>query len=125
MSQGFQEVREYLADAIADDTQYQTFNFPPATPFPNSVTIAPASPWIEPLTVGKGLLVNWLVTLYANSADNGNDLRNLENMVTTVIGNIPAGVVFSEVTQPQVVDINAATLTTCEITLSVAVQLED
>lgn len=125
MSSGFTEIREYIADAIADDSQYQTFAWPPMTPIANSVAIEPANPWIEPLTVGKGVLVNWLVKIYANAMDNRNDLVTLENMVTTVIANIPDGTAFSEVSQPNLLDLGNNMLTVCEITLSVAVDIED
>lgn len=122
---GFTEIREYLAEALADDTQYKMFNFPPATLLPNSVVLAPASPWIEPFGPSKTVMVHWTVSIYANAADNLNDLVTLENMVTTVIANIPGGVAFSEVSQPQVIELTNTMLTTCDITLSVAVNIED
>jgi hypothetical protein len=125
MSLGFTDIREYLAEALADDAQYQTFAWPPATPIANSIAFEPASPWVEPLTIGKGVMVNWTVKIYANAVDNRNDLVTLENMVTTVISNIPAGTAFSEVSQPQVIDLTNNMLTTCDITLSVAVNIED
>lgn len=125
MSTGFTDIREYIAEALADDSQYQTFAWPPMTPIANSIAIEPAAPWIEPLTVGKGVLVNWLIKIYANAMDNRNDLVTLENMVTTVIANIPGGTAFSEVSQPNVIDLGNNTLTVCEITLSVAVDIED
>lgn len=125
MSQGFTEIREYLAEALANDTEYQTFAWPPMTPIANSIAFEPASPWIEPLTVGKGVLVNWIIKIYANAIDNRNDLVTLENMVTTVLANIPAGTVFSEVSQPNVIDLGNNMLTVCEITLSVAVNIEE
>jgi len=125
MSLGFTDIREYLTEALADDAQYQTFAWPPATPIANSIAFEPASPWVEPLTIGKGVMVNWTVKIYANAVDNRNDLVTLENMVTTVISNIPAGTAFSEVSQPQVIDLTNNMLTTCDITLSVAVNIED
>lgn len=122
---GFTEIREYLAEALADDSQYQTFAFPPMTPMANSIAIEPGSPWVEPLTIGKGVMVNWTLKMYANVMDNQNDLVTLENMVTTVLANIPAGTAFSEVSQPNVIDLTTNLLTTCDITLSVAVNIEE
>lgn len=122
---GFTEIREYLAEALADDSQYQTFAWPPLTPMANSIAIEPGSPWIEPLTVGKGVMVNWTLKMYANAVDNQNDLVTLENMVTTVLANIPGGATFSEVSTPQVIDLTNNMLTMCEISVSVAVNIED
>ncbi len=41
-------LRSSIAAALADNTKYSVFAFPPATPIANSVIVTPADPYIVP-----------------------------------------------------------------------------
>jgi len=41
-------LRSSIASALADNTKYSVFAFPPATPIANSVIVTPADPYIVP-----------------------------------------------------------------------------
>lgn len=85
------EGRHHLAEVIADD-EYTVWAYPAATPIKNSVSIYPASTWIEPMGIGQAAAVkiNYTVKIYGTSSDNENDLEVLENMVDSVICAIAA-----------------------------------
>ena len=41
-------LRASIKSALLDNSLYQVFSYPPATPIANSVIITPADPYIEP-----------------------------------------------------------------------------
>lgn len=118
----FASVRQALASALEDDTQYQTFAFPADTPTANSVIITPGSPWVEPLTIGsKAARVNYRVKVCVNTADNQGELTKLENFVTTIIDLLPTWAVLKSVSAPQELQVGTAYLTVSDIDVEVAV----
>lgn len=118
----FAEVRNSLAAALVDDTQWQTFSYPPDSPLPNSVIITPGSPWITPLTIGsKAVTVNYRIKVCVNTADNQGELARLEDMMTDIIGLLPEWTVLKSVSAPQELQVGTAYLTVSDIDLEVAV----
>lgn len=118
----FASVRQDLAAAITDDTQWQTFSYPPDSPTANSVIITPGSPWITPLTIGnKAVTVNYRIKVCANTADNQGELTRLEDFITDIIGLLPEWTILKSVSAPQELQVGTAYLTVSDIDLEVAV----
>jgi hypothetical protein len=121
----FEDVRLQLAEDIRDDSSWQTFAYPPAVPMANSVVIEPGSPWVIPNgTLSRGIQINLIIKMYANAADNQNDLRTLEHMVNKILGNLPGYLTLSEVSLPIILDTTTSVLTTCDIQVSLYAALE-
>lgn len=118
----FASVRQDLAAALVDDTQWQTFSYPPDSPTANSVIITPGSPWLTPLTIGnKAVSVNYRIKVCVNTADNQGELTRLEDFMTSIIGMLPSWAILKSVSAPQELQVGTAYLTVSDIDLEVAV----
>jgi hypothetical protein len=118
----FASVRADLATALTDDTQWQTFSYPPDNPLPNSVMILPGQPWIVPYTVGnKAVKVGYTIKVVVNTADNQGELTKLEDFLTDIIAALPDWVIFRSVSAPQELQVGTAYLTVSDIYVEVAV----
>jgi hypothetical protein len=118
----FASVRQDLATALTDDTQWQTFAYPADSPTANSVIITPGSPWVEPLTIGtKAVRVNFRIKVCVNTADNQGELTKLEDFVTKLIDLMPTWATLKSVSAPQELQVGTAYLTVSDLDLEVAV----
>jgi hypothetical protein len=118
----FASVRTDLATAITDNTQWQTFAYPPDSPTANSVIITPGSPWVQPLTVGnKAVTVAYRIKVCVNTADNQGELTKLEDFVTDILDLLPSWTIFKSVSAPQELQVGTAYLTVSDIDLEVAI----
>ena len=118
----FASVRTALATALTDDTQWQTFAYPPDSPSANSVIILPGQPWVEPLTVGKkSVRVNYTIKVCVNTADNQGELTKLENFIESLIDQMPAWATLKSVTAPTELQVGTAYLTVSDLYVEVAV----
>ncbi len=118
----FASVRQDLATALTDNTQWQTFAYPADSPTANSVIITPGSPWVEPLTIGtKAVRVNFRIKVCVNTADNQGELTKLEDFVTKLIDLMPTWATLKSVSAPQELQVGTAYLTVSDLDLEVAV----
>ncbi len=118
----FSSVRTDLATALEDDTQYQTFAYPPESPIANSVIITPSSNWITPLTIGtKSMRVAYRIKVCVNTADNQGELTKLENFIEKIIDLLPTWAILKSVSAPQELQVGTNYLTVSDIDLEVAV----
>lgn len=87
-------LRTTIATALADDTKYSVFAFPPATPIANSVAVAPSSgDYLVPsnnqwATVGP--MANLEIRLYVPLLDNQGNLSGIEDMMVAVFNKLAA-----------------------------------
>jgi hypothetical protein len=54
-------LRSTIAAALANDSVWSTFSFPPSTIVANSVVVAPADPYLRLAIISKRLYRLWLI----------------------------------------------------------------
>jgi hypothetical protein len=87
-------LRTTIATALADDTKYSVFAFPPATPIANSVVVAPSSgDYLMPnnnqwATIAP--MANLEIRLYVPLLDNQGNLSGIEDMMVAVFNKLAA-----------------------------------
>jgi len=74
-------LRASIAASLVDNTLYQVFSYPPATPIANSVIVTPADPYIEPSnnqydTIAP--MANFKLTILVPLLDNEGNLNGIE-----------------------------------------------
>jgi hypothetical protein len=85
-------LRTTIATALADNTKYSVFAFPPATPIANSVVVAPSSgDYLVPsnnqwATVGP--MANLELRLYVPLLDNQGNLNGIEEIMVAVFNKL-------------------------------------
>lgn len=116
----FSEVRETIAEAIANPASYNTITYQAPNPMPNTVCVLPADPYITPSTIGRTSFdMNFRLELYGNTADNQADLAIMEDMIESVLNLIPDYVVIDSVTAPDIFNAGSTTLTRSDIAVRV------
>lgn len=116
----FSDVRIAIADAIVDDTLYNTSSYPLPNPMPNTVSVLPADPYITMSTIGKTAFdMNFRIECYANTADNQADITTMETIIEQVLNLIPDYVVIDSVSSPDVFVAGSTTLTRSDISIRV------
>jgi hypothetical protein len=117
-------LRASIASALADNTLYQVFSYPPATPIANSIIVTPADPYIEPTNNDRtsvAPMANFRLTILTPMLDNEGNLLGIENDVVRVFQLLDASsIVFNvgSVSAPSVLSIASGDLLTCDIAIS-------
>jgi hypothetical protein len=117
-------LRASIATSLIDNSLYQVFSYPPATPIPNSVIVTPADPYIEPSnnqydTIAP--MANFKITILVPLLDNEGNLNGIENMLVAVFNKIAASSIkyrIGTVSAPSVLTIASGDLLTCDLTVS-------
>ena len=118
-------LRTTLATAIADNTKYSVFAFPPATPIANSVIVSPADPYMEP---NNGMyntispMANFKVSILVPLLDNEGNLQGIESDIVAVFNKIAGSglsVRLGSVSAPSVLSVVSGDLLTCDIAVSI------
>lgn len=121
-------LRQTLATALTDNTQYQVFAYPPATIQANSVIIVPDDPYLSPsndswATVGP--TANFKLIITVPLFDNQGNLQGIEEAVVTMFNalftateNDTIAYNVGEVSQPQVLNVASGDLLSCEMAIS-------
>ena len=118
-------LRTTLATVLADNTKYQVFAFPPATPIANSVIVSPADPYIEPNngqinTISP--MANFKISILVPLLDNQGNLSGIEDDIIAVfnkISNSGLSTRVSSVSAPAVLSVVSGDLLTCDIAVSI------
>lgn len=119
------ELRHTLATDLIDDSQWQTFSFPPSTVMPNSVIVSMADPYLEPNNntyISVSPMANFKVILTQALFDNEGNLNGIEEMLTNVFAKICASSLkcnISAVSAPSVLNAASGDLLSCEISVSI------
>jgi hypothetical protein len=117
-------LRSTIATALADNTKYSVFSFPPATPIANSVTITPDDPYITPnnnMQTSISPMANFKVTIMVPLLDNEGNLAGIETDIVKVFQLISAsGISFKlgSVSAPSVFQSTTGDLLMCELAIS-------
>jgi hypothetical protein len=117
-------LRSSIASALADNSLYQVFSFPPASPIPNSVIVTPADPYIEPSNndyISVAPLANFRISILVPLLDNQGNLAGIEADVVRVFQLLEASsIVFNvgAVSAPSVISVPSGDLLTCDIAVS-------
>jgi hypothetical protein len=117
-------LRSTIATALIDNSLYQVFSFPPASPIPNSVIVTPADPYIEPnnnqyATIAP--LANFKISILVPLLDNEGNLNGIEQMAVAVFGKLAASTIkfnVGSVSAPSVISVPSGDLLTCDIAIS-------
>lgn len=117
-------LRSTIAAALVDNSLYQVFSFPPASPIPNSVIVTPADPYIEPSNndyTAVAPLANFRLSILVPLLDNEGNLAGIEADVVRVFQLLEASnIVFNvgAVSAPSVISVPSGDLLTCDIAIS-------
>jgi len=117
-------LRTSIATALADNTKYSVFAFPPATPIANSVIVTPADPYIVPTNNERTTvapLANFKISILVPLLDNEGNLAGIEADIVRVFQLLAASsIVFNvgSVSAPSVLSIASGDLLTCDIAIS-------
>ena len=117
-------LRSDIAAALVDNSLYQVFSFPPASPIPNSVIVTPADPYIEPSNndyTSVAPLANFKISILVPLLDNQGNLAGIEADVVRVFQLLEASsIVFNvgAVSAPSVISVPSGDLLTCDIAIS-------
>jgi hypothetical protein len=117
-------LRSSIASALADNTKYSVFAFPPATPIANSVIVTPADPYIVPSNndyTSIAPMANFTITILVPLLDNEGNLAGIETDILRVFQLLEASsIVFNvgSVSAPSVLSIASGDLLTCDIAIS-------
>jgi hypothetical protein len=117
-------LRSSIASALADNTKYSVFAFPPATPIANSVIVTPDDPYIVPSNndyTSIAPMANFKISILVPLLDNEGNLAGIEADVVRVFSLLEASsIVFNvgSVSAPSVLSIASGDLLTCDIAIS-------
>ena len=117
-------LRTSIANALADNSLYSVFSFPPATPIANSVIVTPADPYIVPTLNDRTAIspmANFKISILVPLLDNEGNLAGIEADVVRVFALLEASsIVFNvgSVSAPSVLSIASGDLLTCDIAIS-------
>jgi hypothetical protein len=117
-------LRTTIATALIDNSLYQVFSFPPASPIPNSVIVTPADPYIEPnnnqyATIAP--MANFKISILVPLLDNEGNLNGIEQMAVAVFNKLAASSIkfnVGSVSAPSVISVPSGDLLTCDIAIS-------
>jgi hypothetical protein len=117
-------LRSTIAEALVDNSLYQVFSFPPASPIPNSVIVTPDDPYITPTINDRtsvAPLANFKLSIIVPLLDNAGNLAGIEADVVRVFQLLDASsIVFNvgSVSAPSVISVPSGDLLTCDIAIS-------
>jgi len=118
------DLRTAIATALVDNSLYQVFSFPPASPIPNSVIVTPDDPYITPTNNDRtsvAPLANFKLSIIVPLLDNQGNLAGIEADVVRVFQLLEASsIVFNvgTVSAPSVISVPSGDLLTCDIAIS-------
>jgi hypothetical protein len=117
-------LRTSIATALADNTKYSVFAFPPATPVPNSLILTPADPYIVPTNnerTSVAPMAMFRLQIVVPLLDNAGNLAGMEDDIVRVFQLLDASsIVFNvgSVSAPSVLSIASGDLLVCDIAVS-------
>jgi hypothetical protein len=118
-------LRGTIAAALTDNTAWQVFSFPPATPLANSIVVQPDDPYIEPSNDHYKTIkpkVNFKLIVLTPMFDNQGNLINIEDYYLNIVNKLEASsIVYSIGTfsAPAVLTGTAGDLLSGEVSISV------
>jgi len=117
-------LRTTIAAALADNTKYSVFAFPPATPIANSIILTPADPYIVPTNNDRtsvAPMAMFRLQILVPLLDNEGNLAGMEADIVKIFQLLDASsIVFNvgSVSAPSVMTIASGDLLVCDIAIS-------
>jgi len=114
------EVRVALKTSLAS-VAANIYDHVPENPVAPHVSIVPDDPYLDIETIGKSVLrlrVNMVLAVGVNYASNPASLDNLEQLITSVLTNIPSGYIVGEVNRPTVTQVGSSNQLVADIRVS-------
>ena len=120
-------LRSSIAAALADNTKYSVFAFPPATPIANSVIVTPADPYIVPANghFNQAAIrpqANFKITMTVPAFDNQGNLAGIEDTMIAVFNKLANSAIVFSVTQisaPTVLNAESGSLLMADLSITV------
>lgn len=117
-------LRSTIAAALADNTKYSVYSFPPATPVANSLILTPADPYLVPTNNDRtsvAPMAMFRLQILVPMLDNAGNLAGMEDDIVRVFQLLDASsIVFNvgSVSAPSIMSIESGNLLTCDIAIS-------
>lgn len=117
-------LRSSIATALADNSLYSVYSFPPASPIPNSVIVMPADPYITPTNNDRTTvapLANFIISIIVPLLDNEGNLAGIEADIIRVFALLEASsIVFNvgTVSAPSLMSTQSGDLLEVKIAIS-------
>jgi hypothetical protein len=118
-------LRSTIAAALANNSVWSTFSFPPSTIVANSVVVAPADPYLTPSNNKQATIspmANFKIIMTVPMFSNEGNLQGIEDTIVAVFGLLAASsIVFNvtAVTAPSVLTLPSGDLLTSDLQISV------
>ena len=118
-------LRSTIAAALANNSVWSTFSFPPRTIVANSVVVAPADPYLTPSNNKQATIspmANFKIIMTVPMFSNEGNLQGIEDTIVAVFGLLAASsIVFNvtAVTAPSVLTLPSGDLLTSDLQISV------
>ena len=118
-------LRSTIAAALANDSVWSTFSYPPSTIVANSVVVAPADPYLTPSNNKQATIspmANFKIIMTVPMFSNEGNLQGIEETIVAVFGLLAASsIVFNVtgVTAPSVLTLPSGDLLTSDLQISV------
>lgn len=125
MSVAITNLRTTLAEAVRDDSKWQTFAFPPATIMANSVIVTPDDPYLSPNNghySSISPMANFKLIMTVPMFDNEGNLQGIEDTLVSVFSLLDESTLsfnVGDVSAPSVLNAASGDLLTCEMSLSI------
>ena len=117
-------LRTSIAAALADNTKYSVYAFPPATPVANSLILTPADPYIIPTNNDRTAvapMAMFRLQILVPMLDNAGNLAGMEDDIVRVFQLLDASsIVFNvgSVSAPSIMSIESGNLLVCDLAIS-------
>ncbi len=118
-------LRSTIAAALANNSVWSTFSFPPSTIVANSVVVAPADPYLTPSNNKQATIspmANFKIIMTVPMFSNEGNLQGIEETIVAVVNKLAASsIVFNvtAVTAPSVLTLPSGDLLTSDLQISV------
>jgi hypothetical protein len=125
MSVALTTLRTTIAEALQDDSKWQTFAFPPATIMANSVIVSWDDPMLSPSNghyASIAPMANFKILMTVPLFDNVGALQGIEDTIVSVFNKLSdSSLVFTvgTVSAPGVLNAASGDLLTSEISISI------
>ena len=118
-------LRSTIAAALANNSVWSTFSFPPSTIVANSVVVAPADPYLTPSNNKQATIspmANFKIIMTVPMFSNEGNLQGIEETIVAVFDKLAASSIVFNVTAvsaPSVLTLPSGDLLTSDLQISV------
>ena len=118
-------LRSTIAAALANNSVWSTFSFPPSTIVANSVVVAPADPYLTPSNNKQATIspmANFKIIMTVPMFDNASNLIGIEDTIVAVFTKLANSAIVFNVTgvsAPSVLSVAAGDYLTADLQISI------